>query len=121
VQQNFGSLRPFFYSMPSSVALFEQAGCGSITIYLHGKCRSNGIGSKLPASILSVFLINFFSFLLGSCIFHGVDLKLRSKGKRIYSMKFVLGLLQIAVGFGILVMVVNSLQRRSCTCYSLLY
>ena len=82
-------------------ALFEQAG-GSITLFTARNVDRMVLGSELPASIFQFF--NSFFIILLAPAFSWMWIKLRSKGKEPSTpMKFVLGLSQIAVGFGILV------------------
>ena len=82
-------------------ALFEQAG-GSLTLFTARNIDRVIAGSKVPASIFQ-FLNAFFIMVLAP-VFSIMWIKLRNKGKEPSTpMKFVLGLSQLALGFGVLV------------------
>jgi POT family proton-dependent oligopeptide transporter len=83
-------------------ALFEQAG-GSLTLFTARNIDRVIAGSEVPASIFQ-FLNAFFIMVLAP-VFSIMWIKLRNKGKEPTTpMKFVLGLAQLALGFGVLVM-----------------
>ncbi|MCB0701774.1 MAG: peptide MFS transporter [Candidatus Kapaibacterium sp.] len=82
-------------------ALFEQAG-GSLTLFTARNIDRVIAGSEVPASIFQ-FLNAFFIMVLAP-VFSIMWIKLRNKGKEPSTpMKFVLGLSQLALGFGVLV------------------
>lgn len=82
-------------------ALFEQAG-GSITLFTARNVDRIFFGSEVPASIFQFF--NSFFIILLAPLFSYMWIKLRSKKKEPSTpMKFVLGLSQLALGFGIIV------------------
>lgn len=82
-------------------ALFEQAG-GSITLFTERNIDRFVMGSEIPASIFQFF--NAFFIMLLAPVFSWIWIKLRNKGKEPSTpMKFVLGLSQLAVGFGVIV------------------
>ncbi len=83
-------------------ALFEQAG-GSLTLFTARNIDRVILGSEVPASIFQ-FLNAFFIMVLAP-VFSIMWIKLRNKGKEPSTpMKFVLGLSQLALGFGVLVL-----------------
>jgi|APTNR8051073442_1049403.scaffolds.fasta_scaffold02500_3 proton-dependent oligopeptide transporter, POT family len=82
-------------------ALFEQAG-GSLTLFTARNIDRVIAGSEVPASIFQ-FLNAFFIMVLAP-VFSIMWIKLRNKHKEPSTpMKFVLGLSQLALGFGVLV------------------
>lgn len=82
-------------------ALFEQAG-GSLTLFTARNIDRMIGNSEVPASIFQ-FLNAFFIMVLAP-VFSIMWIKLRNKGKEPTTpMKFVLGLAQLALGFGVLV------------------
>lgn len=82
-------------------ALFEQAG-GSITLFTARNVDRMILGSELPASIFQFF--NSFFIIILAPLFSWIWIKLRNKGKEPSTpMKFVLGLSQLALGFGVIV------------------
>lgn len=82
-------------------ALFEQAG-GSITLFTARNIDRVVMGSEVPASIFQFF--NSFFIILLAPLFSWMWIKLRSrKMEPSTPMKFVLGLSQLALGFGIIV------------------
>lgn len=82
-------------------ALFEQAG-GSITLFTARNIDRVIMGSEIPASIFQSF--NAFFIMVLAPLFSWIWIKLRNSGKEPSTpMKFVLGLSQLAVGFGIIV------------------
>jgi len=83
-------------------ALFEQAG-GSLTLFTARNIDRVILGSEVPASIFQ-FLNAFFIMVLAP-VFSIMWIKLRNKGSEPSTpMKFVLGLSQLALGFGVLVL-----------------
>lgn len=83
-------------------ALFEQAG-GSLTLFTARNIDRVIMGSEIPASIFQ-FLNAFFIMVLAP-VFSIMWIKLRNKGNEPSTpMKFVLGLSQLALGFGVLVL-----------------
>jgi POT family proton-dependent oligopeptide transporter len=83
-------------------ALFEQAG-GSLTLFTARNIDRVIMGSEVPASIFQ-FLNAFFIMVLAP-VFSIMWIKLRNKGNEPSTpMKFVLGLSQLALGFGVLVL-----------------
>ncbi len=83
-------------------ALFEQAG-GSITLFTARNVDRLVMGSEIPASIFQFF--NAFFIMLLAPVFSWIWIRLRNKGKEPSTpMKFVLGLSQLAVGFGVIVL-----------------
>ncbi|MEX2597823.1 MAG: peptide MFS transporter [Salibacteraceae bacterium] len=86
-------------------ALFEQAG-GSITLFTARNIDRVILGSEIPASIFQFF--NAFFIMTLAPLFSWMWIKLRNKGKEPSTpMKFVLGLSQLAFGFGIIVLGAN--------------
>jgi POT family proton-dependent oligopeptide transporter len=82
-------------------ALFEQAG-GSITLFTERNVNRFVMGSEIPASIFQFF--NAFFIMVLAPVFSWIWIKLRSSGKEPSTpMKFVLGLSQLAIGFGVIV------------------
>jgi len=82
-------------------ALFEQAG-GSLTLFTARNIDRVIAGSEVPASIFQ-FLNAFFIMVLAP-VFSIMWIKLRNKNNEPSTpMKFVLGLSQLALGFGVLV------------------
>lgn len=82
-------------------ALFEQAG-GSITLFTARNVDRVLMGSEIPASIFQS--LNAFFIMVLAPLFSWIWIKLRSSKKEPSTpMKFVLGLSQLAVGFGIIV------------------
>lgn len=82
-------------------ALFEQAG-GSITLFTERNVNRFVGGSEIPASIFQFF--NAFFIMILAPVFSMIWIKLRSKGKEPSTpMKFVMGLSQLAIGFGVIV------------------
>lgn len=83
-------------------ALFEQAG-GSITLFTARNVDRMVLGSEIPASIFQFF--NAFFIMILAPLFSIMWVKLRKKGKEPSTpMKFVLGLAQLALGFGFIVL-----------------
>ena len=83
-------------------ALFEQAG-GSITLFTARNVDRLVMGSEIPASIFQFF--NAFFIMLLAPVFSWIWIRLRNKGNEPSTpMKFVLGLSQLAVGFGVIVL-----------------
>lgn len=82
-------------------ALFEQAG-GSITLFTDTNVDRVVFGSEIPASIFQFF--NAFFIMTLAPVFSIMWVKLRaSKKEPTTPMKFVLGLAQLALGFGVIV------------------
>ncbi len=82
-------------------ALFEQAG-GSITLFTARNVDRVVLGSEIPASIFQFF--NAFFIMILAPAFSWMWIKLRQSGKEPSTpMKFVLGLSQSALGFGVIV------------------
>jgi len=82
-------------------ALFEQAG-GSLTIFAEKNVDRMIMGAEIPASILQSF--NPLFIMLYAPLFSFMWLRLNKAGKEPSTpMKFVLGLGQLALGFGIIV------------------
>lgn len=82
-------------------ALFEQAG-GSITLFTDTNVDRVVLGSEIPASIFQFF--NAFFIMTLAPVFSIMWVKLRaSKKEPTTPMKFVLGLAQLALGFGVIV------------------
>ncbi len=82
-------------------ALFEQAG-GSITLFTARNVDRVVGGSEIPASIFQFF--NAFFIMVLAPLFSWMWIKLRNKGKEPSTpMKFVMGLSQLALGFGVIV------------------
>src|SRR5690606_37557340 len=82
-------------------ALFEQAG-GSITIFTEKNIDRTVMGSELPSSIFQSF--NALYIILLAPLFSYVWIRLNKAGKEPSTpMKFVLGLVQLALGYGIIV------------------
>lgn len=83
-------------------ALFEQAG-GSITLFTARNVDRVVAGSEMPASIFQFF--NAFFIMVLAPVFSYLWIKLRNKGiEPSTPMKFVLGLGQLALGFGFIVL-----------------
>ena len=86
-------------------ALFEQAG-GSITLFTDRNVDREVLGSQIPASIFQFF--NAFFIMTLAPVFSWMWIKLRNKGKEPSTpMKFVLGLAQLAIGYGFIVLGAN--------------
>lgn len=82
-------------------ALFEQAG-GSITIFTEKNVDRTVMGSELPSSIFQSF--NALYIILLAPLFSYIWIRLNKAGKEPSTpMKFVLGLVQLAIGYGIIV------------------
>ncbi len=82
-------------------ALFEQAG-GSLTLFTERNVDRFVMGSEIPASIFQS--VNAFFIMILAPLFSWIWIKLRSNKKEPSTpMKFVLGLSQLAVGFGVIV------------------
>ena len=83
-------------------ALFEQAG-GSITLFTARNVDRVVLGSEIPASIFQFF--NAFFIMTLAPVFSWLWIKMRSSGNEPSTpMKFVLGLSQLALGFGFIVL-----------------
>ncbi|MFT5666550.1 MAG: POT family proton-dependent oligopeptide transporter [Vicingaceae bacterium] len=83
-------------------ALFEQAG-GSITLFTLENVDRVVLGSEIPTSIFQ--LLNAFFIMTLAPLFSIMWIKLRANGKEPSTpMKFVLGLAQLALGFGVIVL-----------------
>ena len=83
-------------------ALFEQAG-GSITLFTARNIDRVVLGSEIPASIFQFF--NAFFIMTLAPLFSWLWIKMRASGKEPSTpMKFVLGLAQLALGFGFIVL-----------------
>ena len=83
-------------------ALFEQAG-GSITLFTLENVDRVVLGSEIPTSIFQ--LLNAFFIMTLAPLFSIMWIKLRANGKEPSTpMKFVLGLAQLAIGFGVIVL-----------------
>ncbi|MDX1544467.1 MAG: peptide MFS transporter [Christiangramia sp.] len=83
-------------------ALFEQAG-GSLTIFTDKNIDRFVGGTEIPASIFQS--LNPLYIMLLAPLFSWIWLKLNKAGKEPSTpMKFVLGLTQLALGFGVIVL-----------------
>lgn len=83
-------------------ALFEQAG-GSLTIFTDKNVDRMVGGTEIPASIFQS--LNPLYIMLLAPVFSWLWLKLNKKGMEPSTpMKFVLGLVQLALGFGVIVL-----------------
>ncbi len=83
-------------------ALFEQAG-GSLTLFTERNVDRMLFGTELPASIFQSF--NPFYIMVLAPIFSWMWVKLNQKGYEPSTpMKFFLGLLQLGLGFGVIVL-----------------
>lgn len=82
-------------------ALFEQAG-GSITIFTEKNIDRTVLGSELPSSIFQSF--NSLYIMLLAPLFSFIWIRLNKAGKEPSTpMKFVLGLVQLAMGYAVIV------------------
>lgn len=83
-------------------ALFEQAG-GSITLFTARNIDRVVLGSEIPASIFQFF--NAFFIMTLAPVFSWMWVKMRRSGKEPSTpMKFVLGLMLLALGFAFIVL-----------------
>jgi POT family proton-dependent oligopeptide transporter len=83
-------------------ALFEQAG-GSITLFTARNIDRVVLGSEIPASIFQFF--NAFFIMTLAPVFSWMWIKMRASGNEPSTpMKFVLGLSQLALGFGFIIL-----------------
>lgn len=82
-------------------ALFEQAG-GSLTIFTDQNIDRSVLGSEIPASIFQS--LNPLFIILLAPVFSWIWIKLsKKKAEPSTPMKFFYGLLQLAIGFGVIV------------------
>lgn len=83
-------------------ALFEQAG-GSLTLFTDRNVDRMAFGAEIPASIFQS--LNPLYIMLLAPVFSWIWLRLSKSGKEPSTpMKFVLGLTQLGLGFGVIVM-----------------
>jgi len=83
-------------------ALFEQAG-GSLTLFTDRNVDRHAFGGEIPASVFQS--LNPLYIMLLAPLFSWMWVKLRKAGLEPSTpMKFVLGLAQLALGFGVIVL-----------------
>ena len=99
--QKLGVVIILFFFHAIFWALFEQAG-GSLTLFAERNVDRVVFGSEIPTSLFQS--VNPLFIMLLAPVFSWMWMKLRASGKEPSTpMKFVLGLVQLGLGFGVIV------------------